>query len=1238
MALTAAWALLVSAVPMLTGAPAVADEASAAALTETERALREAADTGSRVEVVGERSERETVFANPDGATFTMEKSIVPVRVDTGEGWVQPDATLVRREDGSIGPKAAAVDLSISGGGPGAGLVTIGEAGQSVSMGWPGKLPTPRLEGERAVYEDVLPDVNLILTATLEGFRQVLEVRTPEAAALPELKAITYDIKADGLRLREGALGSVEALDGNGQVVFRSPTAQMWNSAGEDDAAPADAGLSTRSAGLRALDTASAEDVPAQQETSEPVAPPQEGDPLAGPGAGDEAAVMAVELAKDSLTVVPDADLIAATGAEDFPLYIDPSVELNESERTVLSSDGDVFYNFSGGDNGMSVGKCGSAVINGVSYYCGSGYVNRMYFEFTPEKLRGKHILDATFAVTETWSFSCDSRMVDLQRTDPISSSSKWPGPAVRDHLGDRDVSAGRGTACSPSQPRAVIEFNDNPAETDENLTPAVRALADGKLSVLTLKLSAHDETDTVAWKRFDDDAVIRVKYMSKPAPPAEYGFASSSAPTCSKLATSPNTVTDPTPILMATPRTQSGGETGAMLRVYYDIDGQKPGETTWFDAPPPTDSLAPTTGHLSYSTTARDFPSQAKEWNNPLAEDGTLYRYAAYTYSYADTSYTAPLGSGNSPYCYFRVDSKGPKPPVVTSSSVYKQCVQGGACEPSGGPNQTGSFTFGSATGETNTHYQYRLDDAPWSSWTAMAGSFTVNVTPGLSGSRMLYVRVKDAQGRVGEEAVKFLVKEGPGPVGRWDFNESSGPAVDRSTSNTALQNNLDLTATGTGRNDRGRRGELTAADASKSPDKALALTSASHGAASTTKQVVETQASYTLTAWARLDTAVSGVATVLGQDGAYHSAFYLSYCGDVKTWCVRLPDKDGGGASFSAHRVAALNPPQPKAWTHLGVVVDSGERKIHFYVNGVLQGSDSLTTALWASTGGLQVGRAKYMGSYVDYFPGEIDEAAIWQDKLSAEAMAIEASLKDTRNWAYAELVAQYNPQGASGSSLPDGSGYDNRLTMSSSGSLNGEDIFLDGVDDSATAARPVVDDTGSFSVATSVNVEAGKLSALPTGSRLQVLGQQSGTGSSWSLWFEKTGTIQVPLRDSSGQEVIGANGEFVMKDVPVGRWHFGRLTADGTGASARTTTAQAIDGEVRLTGVFDAEKRTVTLYVNGGQAAAGVGYTAVVGSDFTVGKGWTGSYLPGRISDIRLWAGALTDEAQVEAVVGH
>ena len=66
-------------------AAAMADEAQPP-LSEGQKALAEAQESGKRVEVTGERTERTTVYANPDGFTFTLEESAVPVRVPTPSG------------------------------------------------------------------------------------------------------------------------------------------------------------------------------------------------------------------------------------------------------------------------------------------------------------------------------------------------------------------------------------------------------------------------------------------------------------------------------------------------------------------------------------------------------------------------------------------------------------------------------------------------------------------------------------------------------------------------------------------------------------------------------------------------------------------------------------------------------------------------------------------------------------------------------------------------------------------------------------------------------------------------------------------------------------------------------------------------------------------------------------------------------------------------------------------------
>ncbi|NEB09671.1 hypothetical protein G3I32_19545 [Streptomyces coelicoflavus] len=1242
-------AVLALTLSLAPGTPLTAGSASAApraaASSPSDRALAQAAATGERVEVVEERTERDTVFANPDGSTLTLEKSVVPVRVATpAGGWAKPDPTLVERADGSVGPRAAAVAMSFSGGGPGAGLVTIGKTGHSVSLGWPGRLPEPRLEGNRAVYENVRPDVNLILTATPEGFRQVLEVETLEAAASPGLRAIEYDLDTDGLTARAGAAGSMEVVDGNGRVVFRSPSARMWNSAGD----PAGDGLTPQSDAARRLvsTTATADPDPATDPVS--VTGPAEQDPLDGPGPGDESTVMDVVLNDGSVRVVPDSALLTGSTQAELPLYIDPSVELNESERTVLSSDGDVFYNFSGGTNGMSVGKCGSAVIGGVSYYCGNGYVNRMYFEFAPDKLKGKHILDAEFRVTETWSFSCSARWVDLERTNNISSSTKWPGPAKLDQMGDRYVSAGRGTRCSPSQPAAPIRFADNAEETDENLTPTVRSFANGSFSRLTLMLMAKDESDTISWKRFDDDAVLSVDYVSKPATPSAYGIKAGAGRVCSKSESSPSTITDPRPDLLATPETASGGESGARLRIYFDVDVKN--GSTWSDAAEPsTSSYKPTSGFAAYSSTLKGFPAQTKDWDRTL-DDGKLYRYQATTRSYYNADKSS-LTSSATPWCYFRVDSKAPQKPSVTSWTTYSACVSGGDCVAGGGPGRAGTAAFGPAPGETstNTGYRYRLSsDTAWSAWKAGA-TYKATFTPPSSGTYLLHVQAKSTAYPLGgdEQIVRFLVSEGPKPVAHWTFDETDGTAVDTSTTDSALRD--DLTLTSAVRTPDGRRGEIVKQPATDTTPAVLgqdqALRLADSGYAATTEPVLQTAAAYTVAAWVRLG-ATGRNFTVAGQDGTYYSPFFLSYCEDAKTWCVRLADADLATTSLNNQRVNAKNRAQVGVWTHVAMVVDHDEDLLSLYVNGHLQGTDTIT-ANWSANGGLQLGRVKYRGGYTDHFGGEIDEVTLWQAAKSATEIADEARLldgPDGTGMPQLELVADLNAAGASGTVVRDTtSNYGAALTLGDGSRLDGESLILDGTG-GAEFSAPVVDATGSFTVSVEAAVDGAALKDKPNGHRVQILGQGTATGSSWGLWFEKTGvdTTGHEVLDEYGDPVIDeTTGEPLSESWALGRWHFGRLTADGSGASVQSDETATLGTEVQLTGSYDAQSGTVSLFLVDRQGEPTAFTAAASEGGVAVGKGWLdgawGNHTPGRVNHIRLWAGAVQSAHHKSVVVG-
>ena len=1174
--------------------------------TEEQRALARAAETGKRVEVVGARSEFDTTYANPDGSTFRLEQSVVPVRVKGRNGsWTAPNAQLEKRGDGSFAPKAAAVDLAFSGGGDGAGLVKIGREGRTLAFGWPGRLPAPSIDGDSAVYANVLPDVDLRMTATVEGFREVLVVKTPKAAAAPALKRITFSLKATRLKVSPTEGGGFSGLDANATEVFTAPPALMWDSSAPEPQASGPVAASRATKAGSAIG----------------------GDRNQGPVAGDVTAALPIKVAKSAISLVPDAKMLKETDPSAFPLYIDPTVSWGEAERTLLRSDGYKFYNFDnqdddGGERGKGVGKCGTW----GNAYCGPGYVQRLYYEFSPSNLAGKHILGATFRVSEPWAFQCDPRWVDLVRTNNISSATAWSSrPGELDLMVDRNVSAGRGSLCDPDSPDAPIDFTDNPDETNENLTATVRNFAAGRFARLTLMLRAHDEGDPSAWKRFKNDATLVVDYVGKPNYPTPFGFVAGTGRSCSTEIDEPGTISDPTPQVSATARTVVGGSPGAQLRVRFRVEKQT--GATWTPLP---DFMSPTSGYLG--------TGQMSEPSVPQTlEEGPLYRIQSWTRSYWN-NFGNWLTSPGSVACYFKIDKTAPKAPTVTFNSTYTPCTTT-ACLPGGGPGVPGSFTFSPAAGDANVvAYQYKQSNELV--WKAPKNGATVTetITPQLPGTYQLEVRAKDNAGvnRWGEsQVVSFLVKEGQGPIGRWHFDEGSGAAIDSSTTNPANQDNASLSA-GATRDDRGRRGELWE-DSQGNPldvptsDRGLQLNGVS-GYATTSGPVLETRASYTVAAWARLD-AKTGHMALVSQDGSAVSPFFLSYEKNLDSWYFGVKANDAAdGADYWGNK--SKSPAQTGVWTHVAGTYDPITKQLSLYVNGVLQGT-SLRTSAWSATGPMQIGRSKWNGSSSFYAKGSIDEVTVWQRALQPQEIAKEAqSLSGATGLPDVELVAHWNAAGAGGTTLADAtSGYGRSLSASDGATLDGDSIVLDGSDDAATAPGPVVDDSGSFTVTSTVQMDRQKLLGKSVGYVGQVTGQRTADGSAWGLWFKLTGT-KTEL-DDDGNE----------RTVPVGFWSFGRVNKDGSETWVRSDEEADLDSPVRLTGVFDGLSSAgpvLRLYVGLAQNDADKAYTALVGSgDFSVGKGFSavawGHYLPGRIGEVRLWAGAMAGKDQIEAVIG-
>jgi hypothetical protein len=668
-------ASLLTVLPVMGGAatPARSDTPKAPLSAEAQ-ASQKAVAAGERIEVTGEQTPYATTYANPDGTTFTVEQSAVPVRVKATDGsWAAPDATLEAKPDGSVGPKGAVMGLSFSGGGDGSGLVSISQGNRSLRLGWPTALPTPTLDGASATYADVLPGVDLRMTATTEGFGELLVVKTPQAAANPALAKVTFSLESDGLSVRPAAGGGMTAVDDDSaSPVFSAPPALMWDSQG---AGTAPAGTAGRTLGSRAQ---------AGPAASAPTTPPS------GPGEGDTSTVLPVQVGADSLSVVPDPDMLANPDSSAFPLYIDPSVGLSQTARIQVRSDGYSDYDFdNGSDNeGKGVGHCSS--YNGI--YCGPGYTERMYYQFSPSTLVGKKVLDATFRDTESWSFTCDAAWVDLERTSNITSATTWAGrPNNLGTVASRDVSAGRGSECSPSQPAAPIEFHDS------RLTAQVADFAAGQFDRLTLLIKARDETATSDWKRFRDDAALSVTYVGQPAVPTSAGLVAGTAASCETSASDPEVIRDLTPDFTAKVAVVPGGGSGASMRAHFYVQEQL-SDGTWTV---PTEPVRPLTGYVTSGTTVTD--------TVPITlDEGPLYRLAVFARSYYDDSSYLESHSTvtTTGWCYFKIDTTAPQKPEVTADGPYSLCV-GATCVAAGGPGIAGTFTFGPAQGDVNTGYE---------------------------------------------------------------------------------------------------------------------------------------------------------------------------------------------------------------------------------------------------------------------------------------------------------------------------------------------------------------------------------------------------------------------------------------------------------------------------------------------------------------------------------------------------
>ncbi|WP_405808259.1 MULTISPECIES: LamG domain-containing protein [unclassified Streptomyces] len=1196
----------------------------AAKQSADQSASARAAASGQPVEVVEERTEYATTMANPDG-TFTLTQSTRPQRARAKDGsWRGIDITLERRSDGTVGPKSAVVDLAFSGGGSAKPVITLGGKRGSLSLGWPGALPEPQLSGATAIYPEVFKGVDLKLTATAEGYREVLVVKSAEAAANSELERIKLTVKGDGLDVAPGAGGGLRAIDADGNAAFTGPAGVMWDSAGDAGAAP--------------------QLVRATAEAEKPE--PSKEDPNR-PGAGDASAELPVQVDGNAVAVRPDLELLRGEKTV-YPVFIDPPMGAALQERTVLSSDGDRFWNF---DGDYGVGNCSHL----GPWYCGRDYTNRMYFEFAPTNLAGKYVVDAVFRAHETWSFSCTPHEVDLWRSNNISEGTRWPGPGQLDLMGDRNVSAGRGTNCTPEQPDSWVEFHDNAAEGDENLTSTVRSFADGKFSRLTLMLRAKDESDPDAWKRFDDNAALTINYVPKPGTPVPVGVipGTGTVSECARDYRSPEAVTVLTPTVVAGAQAlvqpASNGFKGSLRVVFqaHRSDGSTWHNTWGPETMPEAPAYSPDGTLLSKQMTQR--------------QEGTLYRVRAVTQSFwTHEGVTQHMDSAPTDWCYFKVDTTLPKAPVITGGSPYKECVTGGQCEELGGPGVTATFSFAPNAADSDIKaYLWRWHGEKAATKVLLSQAKSVLLTPPDAGIQTLEVRATDVRDRWGEPAIfKINVAEAEGPIGRWRFDDGEG--TDRTSPDSAeagaTRHDSTLYTGGALWDKRARRGAGDFSLGVNSEDPAQ-----QQGYAATTEQVVNTRDSFTVSGWAYLtDTSANQV--VLSAPGDQDTAFTLYYSSGRKRWAFNRGAQDKSTTPDVISEGDTVNPPAG-VWTHLAGVFNTGgntdkaDDTIQLFVNGIPQGTAPVKLSEkapeyepWTSTHGLQFGRTKAAGAFQQYFHGYLDEVSVWRYALNEHALLQEARLLKAGG-AETELVARWDAVAATGGEVTDKSEYKRAAMKLSAGAVLGGDdnaLVLDGKAGSASTNGPVVDESGSFTVSARVKLNPAELATKPDGYQAQVAGQRASATSgesSWALWLVKIKADAYQWRFT--RTVIGTDGKATQTAEATPRTEFADVSA----------TADWVD----VTGVFDAHEEWQWADADDpDKTASGRGklHLFVVSEDKDVrtnpgltasqqgsgeltmgrgsGGGSTGHYLPGKLQLLRVWTGAMSADQVGEQVV--
>ncbi|WP_338709627.1 ricin-type beta-trefoil lectin domain protein [Streptomyces virginiae] len=672
-------------------------------------------------------------FATPRG-TLTTDSSPMPQRVKNQSGnWQAVDATLRANADGTVSPAAVPSKLSLSGGGTGPMATMTTADGKKLALKAPFPLPKPSLNGDSALYPSVLPGVDLELSATtLGGWRQVLIVRTAEAAANPAVKRLHLAVEADGLTVSADGAGNLKAADGQGRTRFSAPTPLMWDSAGTAVAASAAPPKSAPAPTSRS-DSA---------EATGDTATPSSAD---GPGTGATVQKITATVDARGIQLVPDAALL---GQGAGPWYIDPGWNPTLDNANQAWAQVQEAYRETNEFNGTQDGQDRPA-----AGYCGYRYGNppctgvgrtRAYFQIgVDSRLHGAEVINATF-YADVVSSSSPSTVtpMGLYSTGYISNPTSW------DHQPCGENSRMEG--CSKV---GSVDMSGS-GEIQFDVKDLVRTAVANKWPTVTLGLAPDDEYEKRYRQRFSNTPHIVVEYDIQPtvwwpraAPTPGFAdtgsYADCRTPGTANPWDNPGWVGANNNITLTTSTYSATGQQLWTAFEYWDDD--KGGEAKY----------AETGWQSSYGAVSVDIGSLT---------DGHQYGWLARTSD-------GTLTSSNTDMCFFRVD-RTPPTAAVTSTDFPASGTIGAHPKRAG---EEGTFTLtGTDPAPTGGGRTSGLACARWTTdpveaaatgWKCTdpgpgiakltGGKATITIKPPRWGTNFVYLQTQDNAGNMSQPFV---------------------------------------------------------------------------------------------------------------------------------------------------------------------------------------------------------------------------------------------------------------------------------------------------------------------------------------------------------------------------------------------------------------------------------------------------------------------------------------------------